>query len=182
MSNNYELRVLAGLSTDGVVREAKEKVEAKPEINPAIFAKKSKGIVNGLLKCCDLADAIKAVKKQLKMDGVENVEELQKAHDALKAMKLHEDMNVMRKAAGLPLLEKKDEEETDEPADDKEESEDAGEEEEEEDVPSIVKKMAAKLLKSGMPDEDKLADLLLKVYHAGHEDGEKEAASKADAE
>lgn len=186
--DNYELRTLAGLSTAGIVREAK--AAPKVEVDPSIFTKKSKGIVSGLLKCCELNAAIKKVKTQLKADDVENKEQLEKALEALKAMKLHEDLNTARRQAGLPLLEKKaeeDEEEEDDAGADDAGADDAekgakGEEEEEDDVPTIVKKMAAKLLKSGMPDEEKLADLLLKVYTAGHTDGMKEAEAVKDAE
>lgn len=180
--NNHKLRVLAGLSTDGVPMEEAKKPAV--EIDPALFAKKSKGMVKGLLKCCDLQAAIKAVKKQLKGEDVENAEELQKALDALTAMKLHEEMNYARKVAGLPLIaEKKDEsddEADDEANDEADDSDKSGEaeEEEEEDIPSIVKKMAAKLLKGGMPDEDKLADVLMKVYDAGVTDGKAQAESE----
>ena len=147
-----------------------------PSIPEKLFTKKARVIVNGLLKRCDINDALKMIKKLLKSDEVENAEELQKAQDVLTAMKLHEDLNAIRKAAGLPLLEKKDDFE-DDVEDAEADSDSESDEEEKDDIPSIVKKMAAKLLKNGMPEEDALADLLQKVYQAGYDDGQKEAAA-----
>ena len=66
------------------------------------------------------------------------------------------------------------EKESDEPKekDEKEKKDDS----EENDIPSIVAKIANKLLKDGIPEEDKLADFLLKVYNAGLADGASQAS------
>jgi hypothetical protein len=169
------LRALAGLSTDGFVSEAK-KVVVTTEIDPALYTKKASKIVKTLLKTLDVAAAIKAVKAAMKSCDEECTEELQKAMDSLKDKMKNEEINRARNAAGLPLLEKKKDDEDGE-EDEDEGKEEKGEKEEEDDLPSIVQKMAAKLLKSGIPDEDKLAALLLKVYAAGHTDGVKESTA-----
>lgn len=174
MDDMHKLRSLAGLSTDGI-SEAKA---PKMEIDNAVFDKSPKALVKELLKMCSLEDAIKKLKAFMKTADESAAEKLQKAMDMLKSQLQMEQMQLTRRAAGLPLLEKvkPEEDEDDEPEAEKDEKP-----EDEDDLPSIVKKMAANLLKNGVPSEDKLAELLLKVYAAGKSDAEKEEAKEPEA-
>jgi hypothetical protein len=191
--DNYELRKLAGLttSTPTTLTEKKWSGEVEPKTHPAegTFTKKAAAVVKELMKVHngDAGKAMKALNFFMNRAGekLENKAELEKAKEMLHAKVKMEDINAVRRRAGLPIIvEKKDEDEELEMNDDGgEEKDDAkAEEEEEEELPAIIKKIAKAMAKKfgfGSPEQDgkdvdDAEEMLMKVYQAGLKDGAKE--------
>jgi hypothetical protein len=178
--DNNELRRLAGIQLDEKAKWSGD-VKAKVEVPEGTFTKKAAKIVSTLIKLHDgdVGKAMKALTFYINRAGknCDNCEELDKAKEMMKAKEMKESINVIRRMAGLPILEKKDDDM--EPADDASEGEEGQEEEEEEELPKIVQKIAKQ---AEGKDVEALEDLIMKVYQAGHKDGMKEAEEGKDKE
>jgi hypothetical protein len=178
MSELLRIRQLAGLSTDRsalALYEGKKK-KAEDEAAPAaaeapegLFAS---GKAAKITKFCKAAGDLKGAMALFKagVKSVKGADEDRKAvfADAKAAIEaafaVKESFDLLRRMAGLPVLEKKD---GDADADDAEAAPAEGEEAED-DIPAIIKKIAKKA--EGKSGED-LEGLLQKVYDAGFKDG-----------
>ena len=187
MSDNLRLRQLAGLSTDRAALALYEGKKKKEEAAPAAEAPAGlfdSGKAAKIAKYCKTAGDLKGAMALFKAGGksVHGADEDRKAEfDAAKeaitaAFAVKESFDLLRKMAGLPVLEKKEKADGDADADDAEAAPADGEEAED-DIPAIIKKIAKKA--EGKSGED-LEGLLQKVYDAGFKDGV--ASTKEDAE
>src|SRR5271167_293657 len=177
---NQRLKELAGLIT-----EKKWSGEGKAKWKPeeGLFTKGSGAIVKALLAAPGGAKkAMSRLNFFINRAGekLENREELEKAKAAIekKIAAMKEEVEGVARRAGI-ILEKKSEPEDMEPDMDMgdEEAPKAKGDEEEETLPKIVKKIAKKAVGK---DVEELEDLIMKVYNAGHKDGEKAASDEGD--
>lgn len=167
----------------GIIIEKKSlgKVKAKWKPEEGLFTKKAGVIVSALL---DAPGGLKKAMSRLNFyinragDKLENKEELDKAKELIssKIAAMNEEVAATARRAGIVYEKKKVDIEEDPEMDmDNETADEAPKEdsdEEEETLPKIVKKIAKKAVGK---DVEELEDLIMKVYTAGHADGEKEA-------
>jgi|SRR5579859_224655 len=177
---NQRLKELAGLITE---KKWSGEVKTKWKPTEGTFTGKAGSIVKALL---DAPGGAKKAMSRLNFyinragDKLENREELEKAKAALekKIAAMKEEVEGVARRAGI-ILEKKSEPEDMEPDMDMGDGDEApkakGDDEEEESLPKIVKKIAKKAVGK---DVEELEELIMKVYSAGHKDGEKEASEK----
>ncbi len=184
---NQRLKELAGLITE---KKWSGKVATKWKPEEGLFTKKAGAIVAALMAAPGGAKkAMSRLNFFINRAGekLENKEELEKAKAAVskKIAAMKEEIEGVARRAGI-LTEAKKKHEDFEDSEPDMDMGDGGEEapkakgkgdEEEETLPKIVKKIAKKAVGK---DVEELEDLIMKVYNAGHKDGEKAASEEGD--